>query len=1457
MRKITLLLILIIGLPIAIMAENGINLTPVPMKMTVGNGKLTLPEKFAIATNGIKEAETETKKFSSLFSKVSGYIVTVANDENALIKMQKYNGNEELGNEGYTLDITADGITIAANSANGFYYAFQSIKKMLPANVMAEVKDENVTEYSLPIVSIVDAPRFEYRGFMLDVSRHYFTTDQIKRMIDVMSYYKMNRFHWHLTDDQGWRFEVKKYPRLTTVGATRNNSWSVDPEYGGYYTNEIYGPYFYTQEECRDIVAYAAERHIEVVPEVEFPGHSCAVNAAYPEFSCNPNGAHSVQVNGGIFNDVLNVANPSAVQFVKDVIDEVIEVFPYHQIHIGGDETPTSAWEGNAECKALMQEKGFTHVRQLQSYFVRQISDHVTQKEGDKKRSIIMWNESLTAQGTDEELIKGTGGMMMCWESGQVQPCARKAAEFGMKSVITPWGPYYINRKQSTDPSEPTGAGYGDDTVEKTYNYVPVPTDVPANLQKYYVGVQGTFWTEHVQSNYLLEYLALPRLIAIAETGWTPANKKNFEDFQQRITKDTLLLNYNNYEYGRHYILDNKKSDKVMPTASTDENKAWYRIVTTATDESRAGRCIQLLREGSSEIGTGNAQVDRLWNSEVIEDENNAGYDYQLWAFMQDPNNPERWAIVNKAKPNGSVKGTPTAENNTGRWDYDENTRHYDFILGDKVYAKNGDNYNYSIRSQKVSNTSMCLNYAGPGQTYSINLWSDPTSGNGGIWEFRPLETKVMPTASTDENKAWYRIISKATDESRAGRCIQLLREGSSEIGTGNAQVDRLWNSEVIEDENNAGYDYQLWAFMQDPNNPERWAIVNKAKPNGSVKGTPTAENNTGRWDYDENTRHYDFILGDKVYAKNGDNYNYSIRSQKVSNTSMCLNYAGAGQNYSINLWEDPTSSNAGVWEFRPLVVVEEPIVIDYPVAETTYRIVNNTERFKGWGIYDNNDGIVTASTQEYGVNLWDITESEITQNGQTFKLRNSVTGRYISGSTAPLALSDNGVTLTNVYNTKSGDFSIKIDNKAIYPLSDRATSHPNTLTLEGIYPQGTGWLFEKAHLVAYTCVDEENNTIQTVYQTPAEGETLTAVAPEIANYEIVKYKVGETGSTEAPVFENINESKNVYVTYKRISNSVTYRCYTTDGIHIDDYTTPCLFGEAHTVACPEIEFFTLVSCNEEQEVITPEADTVIEAYYETEGVIGVASIGNAVTTLVDGGSYLIYNAMNEAARSGFLSVSDIGAGITTTNGITEGAPGFVWNFKGENNRFTVKNNYDIYIPQLLRGGLVTGGEKPEEFTFTFDTNSNTWSVKGTSNNLYWNGNANNTFTGWDNGHPFIIYSYKPQPYFVVSYKCIDENGEELASGSRYVKGGDDYTMITPTIDNYTFESSDAVYEELTYVKKNIELTLTYKQNITSIEDICNEKIESPSVIYDLQGRQVTAPTKGIYIKNGYKILIK
>ena len=259
-----------------------------------------------------------------------------------------------------------------------------------------------MTTYPLPVVSITDEPRFDYRGFMLDVSRHFFTVNEVKRMIELMSYYKLNKFHWHLTDDQGWRIEIKKYPKLTTIGATASNSRFTDMyERTQYWINKPYGPYFYTQEEIKDVVAYAAERHIDIIPEIDMPGHFCAAMAAYPEFSCAPNGTHIVQIDGNIYNDILNVADPKAVQFAKDVLGELIDIFPGEYINIGGDESPTTAWENKALCKAQYKQLGPTSYRQPPNHFIKEMNEYVT----SKSRKPAVWDETITPTGAPLDIM--------------------------------------------------------------------------------------------------------------------------------------------------------------------------------------------------------------------------------------------------------------------------------------------------------------------------------------------------------------------------------------------------------------------------------------------------------------------------------------------------------------------------------------------------------------------------------------------------------------------------------------------------------------------------------------------------------------------------------------------------------------------------------------------------------------------------------------------------------------------------------------------------------------------------------------------------------------------------------------------------------------------------------------------------------------------------------------------
>ncbi|MDE5901400.1 MAG: beta-N-acetylhexosaminidase [Muribaculaceae bacterium] len=704
-----------------------VNLTPVPKKMTVTSGAFPLPAGMKVSTAGLSaDMKAEVIRFVDDLNQATGLGAVAVESGAASVSIATDSG---IAPEGYALSVSSQGVSIKAATPAGLFYAFQSIKKVLPANVMAGVKETGLA-YSLPYVEIDDEPRFDYRGFMLDVSRHFFTVEEVKRMLDVMSYYKMNFFHWHLSDDQGWRAEISGYPRLTTVGATSPNSRFTDLDSKSqYWINRPYGPYFYTKEEMKDVVAYAKQLHIEVIPEVEFLGHMAAAMAAYPEFSCNPSGSHEVWSDGGISTDVLNLANPAAQQFCKDVLTELMDIFPYPLIHIGGDECPSNGWENNAECQALMKKLGLTNIRGLQSWFNNQMCEFAREKGYD----LAMWNESMTASGTDIEVMKQTGATIWCWLSGS-DGGVKEVTGHGLRSIFTLYGPYYINRRQH--PDDPPGAGSGENTVVSVYNVNPFST-VGADKADLCWGVQGTFWTEHVSDREYLEYAALPRLIAIAEAGWTPNNLKNFESFRQRITADRKLLDYGGYRYATHAMLDNEEqpgNETVLP----DPNQ-WYRLLSRCTDDARQGTCIELLAAGSDKIGTGNAQVDRLW-SHLPAAEGDANYDYQWWQFQEDPANPGHYAMVCKAKPSGSVNSLPTAQNNTGRWDYDNAAKHYDFVLDtENHYGQDASGaYYYAIRSTRQDD-GMWMNIAAGGQNYSVNCWNNPNDGGSGRFTFMPI----------------------------------------------------------------------------------------------------------------------------------------------------------------------------------------------------------------------------------------------------------------------------------------------------------------------------------------------------------------------------------------------------------------------------------------------------------------------------------------------------------------------------------------------------------------------------------------------------------------------------------------------------------------------------------------------------------------------------------------------
>lgn len=1336
MRKFTLwALALMLMLPAFLQAENIINITPVPKSMTVTEGSLDLSKDFQInVTNLDEECRTEAERFAAEFTATTGFQVSVtdqaAND--ALFQVQMNTSATKMNPEGYKLKVTADGVTIEAETARGFFYAFQTVKKMLPANVMAGVRDEQVKTYALPLVDIDDEPRFAYRGYMLDVCRHFFTVEEVKRMLDVMAYYKLNVFHFHLTEDQGWRVEIKKYPKLTSVGGVRAFSWNTDYPGTGkrYRTYEPYGPYFYTQEEIKDIVAYAAERHIDILPEVDMPGHFCAAMTAYPEFSCTPEGAHEVKCDGGIYSDILNVANPDAVQFAMDIMDELMELFPYPYFHIGGDECPTTAWENNAECQALVKELGYDSYRKLQSRFIHQLAEHAA----EKGRTLYVWNEAISASGADVNVIKEAGAKIMCWTGAEA--AAQQAANLGLDNVLTPQIPYYINRKQSTDPNEPNGAGSGSDNLQTVYNYTPA-NGVSADKMKYYTGVQGTFWTEHVSTGQYVEYLSLPRLMAVAESGWSPQEKKNFTNFCERMKMDTVLLNYNNYDYGRHYLrTESGSTEMVMPVSSTADSMFWYRIVTLASDNYRAGKCIELLRDGASQIGTGNAQVNRLWNGTIVE-EGDPAYDYQLWALMEDPNNPGKYALVNKAKPNGSVNPVATAQNNTARWDYDDTQYNYNFELSDKnYYGTINNNYYYSIRSDK-SSSGLYMNMGAGGQNYAINQYNDPKDGSGGLWELRPIVPVTADVINELKHEATQLLTYAQTYDTEADK----------RIGT---------------------------------------------------------------------------------YSKTAaDALRTAINAEDATEESIT------------------TALNAMKTSFVA------------PADGQQIRIVNTIGNYAGNALTDNGATTLQHSASPWGAQIWVVSNSQNNADGFSFALKNLATGRYINGTANPLTLGTEAVSYKGTFNLTENDFTLKTaEDKAWIPVSEAYTADPGCIYVDGIRAQGAAWQLEEAVQVKYLCRDEAGNDLGTYYHSAVKGSNYTATAPEIQNFAIKGF--GADGSESNMEFQNIAENKEITAVYQRTAYSLTYVCKDSKGNPLGTTVVNCPLDAEATISYPEVKYFSFVSSDWNGETtFKPTKDETIQAVYTTEGKTGFKAVGAEVTQIEDGHQYLFFNRASDTARNGFLNLSSSNQ-ILTTN-VTSGSPKFVWNVTASGNGFQISSEYNsLKIPEIPNGTNVTVSASGDTFTFTRNADGSTWSIKG-SNGRYWNGNAG-SFTGWSDAHPYIIYEVVNVPFFEVQIEYVDESGNALTNLTpvqELLVAGTAYDIPVPEIEGYTYQKTEGDSEALKDLSKNVSLKVIYqKTGGTGIDHLATDKQNGH--IYDLEGRQVKAPKgKGVFIQNGQKFLQK
>ena len=426
--------------------------------------------------------------------------------------------------EGYVLNINQKGVTIQGGTAAGVFYGIQTLRKSLPI----ACKCGKHKGGSLPAATITDAPRFGYRGMMLDCSRHFWSVDFVKKFIDLLAMHNMNTFHWHLTDDQGWRIEIKKYPKLTTIGSQRsgtilgtNSDLDDGIPHGG----------FYTQQEARDIVKYAQERHITIIPEIDMPGHMLAALACYPELGCT-GGPYEVGHYWGVYTDVLCVGNPKVYEFVEGVLAEIMDIFPSEVIHIGGDETPTVKWEACPKCQALGLSKD-----KLQAHFTQKVFDYLTAHQ----RRALGWDEILDGCPQD--------AMIMSWRGSE--PGA-KAAELGHDVVMTPTSHVYFDSLQSKEAQfEPSRCG-GFIPVEKVYSLEPAPDTLSVEAKKHILGTQANLWAEYLLTEGLVEYQALPRMSALSEVQWTQPELKNYDAFKERLTRFTKLFEFYNYKYAKH-----------------------------------------------------------------------------------------------------------------------------------------------------------------------------------------------------------------------------------------------------------------------------------------------------------------------------------------------------------------------------------------------------------------------------------------------------------------------------------------------------------------------------------------------------------------------------------------------------------------------------------------------------------------------------------------------------------------------------------------------------------------------------------------------------------------------------------------------------------------------------------------------------------------------------------------
>ena len=547
-------------------AKGDYGIIPLPQEVSMINGGsfVLTPSTSIVYPEGNDLLKQAGEFLAAYIKEATGYapkVVTAKGSKPIHLSIDKSISNPE----GYRLTVTPEGIELAGASEAGVFYGIQTLRKSIPA--VAEGMN-----IELPSVTINDYPRFAYRGMHLDVSRHFFTVDSIKKYIDILALHNMNTFHWHLTDDQGWRIEIKKYPELTKIGSQRKQT--VIGHNTGEYDGKPYGG-FYTQDEIRDVIAYAQERFITIIPEIDLPGHQQAALATYPELGCT-GGPYDVWQQWGISDDVICAGNPRSMQFLEDVLSEVIDLFPSEYIHVGGDECPKVRWKTCPKCQARIKAEGIKGDKKhsaeeyLQSSIISQMEKFVE----SKGRHIIGWDEILEGGLAPNATVMSWRGV-----DGGIE-----AAKQHHNVIMTPNTYLYFDYYQSTDTeNEPMAIG-GYLPLERVYSLEPT-AGIPDEYKKYVIGVQANLWTEYIPTFSQVEYMIMPRMAALAEVQWTDPSKKEYQSFLPRLVRMTKLYDRLGYNYAKNifdihaeFTTDTENGEIVVNLSTMGDGDIYYTL---------------------------------------------------------------------------------------------------------------------------------------------------------------------------------------------------------------------------------------------------------------------------------------------------------------------------------------------------------------------------------------------------------------------------------------------------------------------------------------------------------------------------------------------------------------------------------------------------------------------------------------------------------------------------------------------------------------------------------------------------------------------------------------------------------------------------------------------------------------------------------------------------------------